>query len=130
MTTEIPPDLPPQRTDPQLLEAILGNLLDNAISYSPEGRSVRIRVESPAAGLTIAVIDQGIGISDEDRQQLFQPFQRLQSPYFYQVRGTGMGLYLSQEWAKTMGGTISVDSAPGRGSTFTLHLPGDPAAVS
>jgi signal transduction histidine kinase len=126
LTTEIAADLPTQRTDPFLLEAIIGNLVDNAISYSPAGGSVRISARSTGDGVAIAVEDHGIGIAADDLKRLFQPFQRLQSPYFYRVRGTGLGLYLSREWAKTLGGTLSVSSQPGVGSTFTLHLPPSP----
>jgi signal transduction histidine kinase len=123
LVTALDEDLPDLRTDPHLLAAILGNLIDNAISYSPNGRTIRITARRSGDGVDIAVVDQGIGIRADDLQRLFQPFQRLESPFFYQVRGTGLGLYLSREWAKVLGATLSVSSQPGTGSTFTLHLP-------
>lgn len=112
------------KADPGLLSAVLDNLLDNAINYSPPERPIILRAE-PVSDHQVAltVRDQGIGIAPEDLDTVFQPFQRVQTPLFYQVRGTGLGLYLAREWTRAMGGELAVTSKPGSGSTFRISLP-------
>ena len=75
----------------------------------------------------MAVADRGLGIDPADRSRIFEPFYRSPAVVAAQIHGTGLGLALARSMAMLMGGRITVDSEPGRGSTFTLHLPVAPA---
>ena len=107
--------------DPLRLEIAIGNLLDNAIKYSPAGGEVIAHLSAGDGLATIRVRDQGIGIAAEDMSRLFVRFSRL-APYG-DVPGTGLGLYLARELARLHGGDIVAVSKPGKGSEFTLSLP-------
>jgi signal transduction histidine kinase len=121
----------PVMADRDRLATILTNLLDNAIKYSPNGGPVRCVVDRGDQRGTVSVHDQGIGIAASDRAILFTRFGRVSSDDTRHIKGTGLGLYLSRELARQMGGDIQVASEKGRGSAFTLSLPlavGAPAA--
>ena len=106
------------------VETIAVNLLDNALKYSPAGGgAVRVRVSSDRDAVVLRVKDTGIGIAAEDLPKLFTRFGRLVTPENSHIPGTGLGLYLSREIARMHGGDITVRSAPGEGSEFTLTLP-------
>ena len=113
--------------DPRMLSILLVNLIENAIRYSPDGGEIFIAAEGlPDRGLRIFVSDQGIGIPAEYIDRVFDRFYRTgQLPG---VDGSGLGLYLSREIARMHGGQLTVESNPGKGSTFCLTLPG-PTAV-
>jgi signal transduction histidine kinase len=111
------------RADPEQLETILGNLVSNAVKYSPDGGEIRIDIREEAGWAVVDVIDHGLGIADEDLPKLFQPFGRLQSAVSAGIEGTGLGLHLSRSLAVANGGNIEVTSRRGEGSTFTLRLP-------
>ena len=100
------------------------NLVENAIKYSPEGGSVVVSLDVTNGNGRVAVRDPGIGIAAADQQRIFDKFTRLDPGLSRGVGGTGLGLYITRELLARMGGTISVDSAPGAGSTFTVELPG------
>jgi signal transduction histidine kinase len=102
---------------------ILGNLIDNAIKYSPAGGTVRCGVRAAAAEGLVEVRDEGIGIAAGDMAGLFTRFGRVNSSDTTTIPGTGLGLYLSRELARRMGGDVSADSRPGAGSVFTVSLP-------
>ena len=108
----------------RLKQAIV-NLLSNAVKFTPEGGSVGLQVKGSEAGerLLITVWDTGIGIKQEDYGKLFQPFQQLDSRLNRQYDGTGLGLALVKRLADMHGGTVELDSEPGRGSRFTILLP-------
>ncbi|WP_137679328.1 sensor histidine kinase [Aurantiacibacter suaedae] len=106
---------------------ILLNLLGNAIRYSPEGSSIWLRVESEDGVATITVADQGEGLSAEEADRVFTKFERLGRSG---DGGSGLGLYISRRLAEAMGGALTVESAKGQGSRFTLSLPADQAATS
>jgi PAS domain S-box-containing protein len=109
--------------DRQRLKQVLLNLLSNAVKYNRPGGSVTIRcMEVPAEELRIEVTDEGPGIPPEMIDRLFVPFDRLGAEGTG-VEGTGLGLALSQRLTEAMGGTLGVDSVPGRGSTFFIELP-------
>jgi signal transduction histidine kinase len=111
--------------DAMRLDIIIGNLLDNAIKYSPDGGDIVVRL-APAGGMALlSVRDHGIGIAADDMERLFVRFSRL-APRS-DVPGTGLGLYLARELARLHGGDIVAVSRPGEGSEFTLSLPLDPA---
>ena len=117
-------DLPPLvRLDPVVIRQVLLNLLSNAIKFTPRG-SVCLLVEGTAAdartiGLTFAVRDTGIGIAAEDQERIFHSFEQAGCA---QQGGTGLGLTISRQYVRMMGGELSVESAPGAGSTFRFTL--------
>jgi signal transduction histidine kinase len=110
--------------DPRRLQEALGNLVQNAIKYSPRGGNIAVFGHARASGQAeIAVHDEGIGIRVEDRDKLFQKFRRIWDARGAAVGGTGLGLYIAKSIVEAHGGTISVESRWGKGSTFTITLP-------
>ncbi len=117
--------------DPDRALQIITNLLSNAVKYSPEGTEVRIQAElgkkgPPGAGkngrwVRISVIDEGPGIPEEDLERIFSEY--VKGTAGRTTRGMGIGLTLSRRLAEYMGGALTVDSEPGKGSTFTLWVP-------
>jgi signal transduction histidine kinase/HAMP domain-containing protein len=123
-------DLPAELyTDRQRLRQILHNLLSNAVKFTEQGR-VELRITAdPASGgqaagvLAFTVTDTGIGISDQNLDAIFGAFQQADGTTSRRYAGTGLGLTICRELAAQLGGRITVQSAVGEGSTFTLHLP-------
>jgi signal transduction histidine kinase len=105
------------------IATVVGNLVSNAIKYSPTGSQVAVNLEVGEPEVTVAVADRGIGINPDDLPRLFTRFGRINDPRSRGVPGTGLGLYLSRELARLHGGDITVVSEPGNGSIFTLRLP-------
>ncbi|MBB5367690.1 MULTISPECIES: hybrid sensor histidine kinase/response regulator [unclassified Janthinobacterium] len=116
-------------TDRRALTQILINLLNNAIKFTEQG-SVRIslaqREEDGSHVTEMSIADSGAGIKEEDQAKLFQAFSQLDSTSTRHVEGAGLGLYLCQNLASAIGGTLQFHSDYGSGSTFTLALPGKP----
>jgi two-component system sensor histidine kinase SenX3 len=114
------------------LAAALGNLVENAVNYSPARTRVGIaarRVTAPGGDMIeIAVTDQGIGISDKDKERIFERFYRVDPARSRATGGTGLGLSIVKHVVASHGGEIAVWSAEGQGSTFTLRLPEAAAA--
>ncbi|WP_395704119.1 ATP-binding protein [Aquabacterium sp.] len=113
--------------DAQRLKQVLSNLIGNALKFTEQGR-VELRVMQQA-GLRFEVRDSGIGIAADRLERLFDPFYQIDTSRRRSRGGTGLGLSISQRIVEAMGGSIEVQSAPGRGSVFgfTLQLPADPA---
>ncbi|MDZ5697903.1 HAMP domain-containing sensor histidine kinase [Chelativorans sp. M5D2P16] len=107
-------------TDALLFQQIVGNLLANALIYSPQTEPVTVRVRADSSRIRIAVEDRGIGIPEEEKDRLFQPFFRASTAA--KVNGVGMGLHLSRRLARMLGGDLTFESRQGFGSTFTLAL--------
>jgi len=107
--------------DRQMLAHVLSNLVSNAIKYSPEGKKIRLTTRVEHGHLRIEVIDEGMGIPEEDQQHLFERFFRASNAFT--VQGTGLGLNIVRKYLDLMGGTIDFTSEPGKGSTFTAQLP-------
>jgi signal transduction histidine kinase len=105
------------------LEQVLQNLLQNAIKYSPEGGSVRVRLERRERWACLIVIDHGIGIPPEALTHMFQPFYRAPNTLERPIVGMGIGLYVVKEIVTLHGGEVDVTSAEGEGSTFVVRLP-------
>jgi signal transduction histidine kinase len=125
---KVEPDLPRIAGDLPALSQCVQNLITNALKYGNEKKWIGIKVHLSDHGLTgkeiqISVSDRGIGIAPEELQQIFEPFYRSPSVMAAQIHGTGLGLPLAKSLVESMEGQITVRSAPGRGSTFTLHLP-------
>ena len=140
--------LPRIRTDPTHLRQILMNLLGNAIKYTNEGSIVirtRLVDSLPVNGaaperpsntghpwIGVQVIDTGIGIAPADQRRIFEEFEQVDAgPRGHSAsRGTGLGLAISRRLALLLGGTVELESEPGKGSTFTLWLPVDPRELT
>jgi signal transduction histidine kinase len=115
--------LPVVTGDPERFTQILLNLASNAHKYTPQGGSITIATRAERTGVCIAVQDTGIGLSSEEQQQLFTKFFRAQHPLVREVGGTGLGLAIARALVELHGGTLTVVSAPGQGSTFNVTLP-------
>jgi PAS domain S-box-containing protein len=101
---------------------VVSNLVSNAIKYNQRGGWVRVAARCEGDEVLVLVSDSGPGLSESQQARLFQPFERLDAPRGT-VSGTGLGLALVRQFTEAMGGSITVDSAPGRGATFTVRLP-------
>lgn len=103
---------------------ILVNLIGNAIRYSPDGSVIKLQVLQEAAYSAVTVRDQGDGIAEDDQQRIFEKFERLGRSG---DGGSGLGLFISRRLANAMDGSLTVESAAGKGATFKLSLPSRPA---
>jgi signal transduction histidine kinase len=120
---EPPSDVPRLYTDHKKLSQILRNFISNGLKFTPKG-TVRVTASYDGTALvTFAVADSGIGIAKEYQKDLFNDFVQIDSPVQKRLRGTGLGLSLSKKLAELMGGSVSVDSDLGRGSTFRVTIP-------
>ncbi len=108
------------------LDRVCANLISNAVKYTPPGRSVTVTLDRMGDRVMLACADEGIGISPEDQNQLFSEFFRSANPEAYSQPGTGLGLAIVQRIVHRHDGRITVDSELGKGSTFTVDLPGAP----
>ena len=121
IVVEATPDAVVVRGDPERLRQIFGNLIDNAVKYSPAGELVEVRVTQSNGAVLVSVRDRGPGIKAADQQLIFEKFGRVGGGDA--KPGSGLGLFIARSIAETHGGTVAVSSAPGRGSTFTVKLP-------
>jgi two-component system, OmpR family, sensor kinase len=108
---------------PALLSQLLDNLLDNACKYSTAGTAVTIGLDTSAEGILLRVEDIGVGIPREDLAHIFEPFYRSPEARRLGKPGVGLGLAVARRIAEALGGMLTVESEPGRGSRFTLQLP-------
>jgi len=118
------------RVQPALLGQLLDNLLDNACKYSEPGTPITVRVGGDAAFATLAVEDAGSGIEATDLPHVFEPFYRSEAARRRGRGGAGLGLAVASRVAGALGGTLEVQSEPGRGSRFVLRLPADAPELS
>ncbi len=108
--------------DEDKLRQVLVNLVDNAVKYSPDGGEVVVTLRHADGRVRLAVRDRGLGIPQAEQGRIFEKFYRLDPGQTRGVGGSGLGLYISRELVARMGGRIEVESAPGRGSTFSIDL--------
>jgi signal transduction histidine kinase len=121
------PDQPvPAHVDPDRVRQVLGNLVDNALKYSPPRAPIDVTLAAEDGWAQIGVRDSGAPFLPEQRARLFLPFARLRSPHHQE--GLGLGLYLSREIAERHGGTLAVESDEEHGNCFVLALPREPRA--
>jgi PAS domain S-box-containing protein len=121
---ELPPDpLPQIVADPLSLESIFGNLIVNAIKYTQHGGEIRVTVEWQGDRVSVAVMDNGMGIKEKELEKIFDRFYRIKNEKTRYITGTGLGLPIVKELVKSMNGNIRVESTPGKGSVFTVYLP-------
>jgi signal transduction histidine kinase/DNA-binding NarL/FixJ family response regulator len=117
-------DLPTIETDPERLKHILQNLINNAIKFTKKGRvSVSARHLAPSQKIEFKVTDTGIGIPEAMLPVIFEKFRQVDSSETRAYGGVGLGLYIVKQFTEGLGGTIEVDSAVGKGSTFTVTIP-------
>ena len=117
--------------DPVRLKQILLNFCSNAIKFTARGTvTLSLAYDPPASELCFTVTDTGIGMTPEQMSRLFQPFMQADVSTTRRFGGTGLGLYLSQQLAHALGARVGVQSEPGRGSSFLLHLPVSPEVAS
>lgn len=109
--------------DVSFIQEIMGNLIENAIKYTPAGGSIYVNVRGDGDRVLINVTDTGIGISADDIQHIFQKFYRADNSDTRTIGGTGLGLYLVKQRVEAMGGRVWAESAFGEGSTFYVSLP-------
>ena len=119
--------VPPVLGDADALAQALHNLLDNAVKYSAEGRSVVLTTEAGGGQVRVSVRDEGPGIAKEEQSKIFERFHRVGTGLVHEVRGSGLGLAIVKHVMDAHGGRASVESEPGRGSCFTLSIPAAPA---
>jgi PAS domain S-box-containing protein len=120
----VAPGLPAIMADERVCKQILLNLLSNAVKFTPEhGHVVAIAEEAPDGGLSIRVVDNGIGIGPEHLSQVFDRFNQVDGSYARQHGGTGLGLHLTKKLVELHGGTIGLDSKLGVGTTVTITFP-------
>lgn len=124
LIAQIAPDLPHVSADPNRLEQVLRNLIQNALRYTPPGGIIVLAAaQIDLERVEISVADTGVGIAPEDLPQIFERFYRGDSSRARETGGAGLGLALVHELVQAMGGTVSVESDPGRGSRFSVVLP-------
>jgi two-component system phosphate regulon sensor histidine kinase PhoR len=133
LVVEIPEEVPPVNMDANAMTLLLLNLVDNAIKYASEGKELRVSlgheaIEGERGRLVLRVTDKGPGINVDEQPRIFDRFYRARGVRTRPVRGSGIGLSLVKHIAEAHGGGVSVESAPGKGATFTVWLPvADPA---
>jgi signal transduction histidine kinase len=120
---QAPTSMQPLRCDEALLRQVLVNLVENAVKYSPEGRRVDLLIGQEPGWVRFEIVDEGIGIPAAEHERIFEKFYRLDAAMSRGVGGSGLGLYISREIVMQMGGTLTVRSTPGEGSTFSVVLP-------
>jgi signal transduction histidine kinase len=132
LKTEMDPSIAPVHGDRRLLKQLLLNLLTNAIKYNRAGGQVVVSLRSAAAEVVMSVQDTGRGIDPGDVAHLFERFYRVREVEAEaEVPGTGLGLAIARRIAESHQGAITIESQPGQGSTFSVHLPAEsPATVS
>jgi signal transduction histidine kinase len=115
--------LPEVRVDRDAIEQAILNLLHNAMKYSGESREIELRLQRKDGHALIQVVDRGVGIDPREKERIFEKFYRIPSEENKRLPGTGLGLTLVSHIVKSHGGHIEVESAPGKGSTFSIYLP-------
>ncbi|MFP5378501.1 MAG: sensor histidine kinase, partial [Vicinamibacteria bacterium] len=127
---DVAPDTPAILGDAPALRSAVQNLVGNAVKYGGARPWVRVSARAGrvgrAPGVLVTVEDRGLGIASEDRAHVFEPFYRGREAVARQIQGSGLGLSLVSRIAAAHGGRVTLESEPGRGSRFTLHLPAAP----
>jgi len=116
-------ELPEIPLDREAISQALINLLNNAIKYSRDEKHIRIEARRDGARILVSVSDRGIGIAKPEQRKIFEKFYRAEDSLVHETKGSGLGLSLVRHIVEAHGGSVDVESVPGRGSTFTLRLP-------
>jgi signal transduction histidine kinase len=123
LAQRIDPSLGPVFADERKFKQILVNLLSNAVKFTPDGGRIEVTASRADGCAEIAVHDTGIGIAPEDQDTVFEEFRQVGRDYTKKQEGTGLGLALTRRFVELHGGRIRLESAPGKGSTFTFTIP-------
>jgi signal transduction histidine kinase len=116
-------NLPEIHADPLALESIFGNLITNAINYTPNGGNIQVLLDAAGGNIRVKVVDNGFGIKDDAQEKIFERFYRIKNDQTRYITGTGLGLPIVKELVQSLGGFIELNSEVGKGSTFTVLLP-------
>ena len=119
---EVTETTPAVDADPGLLERVLANLIDNAVAHSPADSPVRVEVGETAGRVMVRVVDRGPGVTNRDRERVFQPFQRMGDSSPRAGAGVGLGLAVARGFSRAMGGDVTIEDTPGGGATFVVDL--------
>ena len=117
--------LPPARIDTGAIAQSISNLLDNAVKYSNGNKDITVSLEREGGFIVISVRDQGIGIPRDEQKKIFDRFHRISTGLVHDVKGSGLGLAIVRHIVEAHRGKVTVESRPGEGSTFSIHLPID-----
>jgi two-component system phosphate regulon sensor histidine kinase PhoR len=123
LTRELPAEPVSIQGDREALRQAVGNLLDNAIKYTQTGGTVQLRLLLNGARARVEVQDSGIGIEPVHQQRIFERFYRVDKARSRELGGTGLGLAIVKHIALGHGGSVSLESSPGKGSTFSMEFP-------
>jgi signal transduction histidine kinase len=130
ISVEAPRGALPVNIDADAITQALVNLLDNAVKYSGDAKQITVRLDQEGEWVTVSVVDRGVGIPAEDQEKVFERFHRVSTGLVHEVRGSGLGLAIVKHIVDAHRGRVTVDSRPGRGSTFTIHLPVDDTSAA
>lgn len=122
--TEVEPGLPPLRLDAGAMTLALTNLLDNAIKYAADAPEIQVQLRRQGDEARFIVIDHGPGIAADEQERIFEKFYRVGTGLVHDVKGSGLGLAIVKHIVEAHQGRVTVESTPGGGSAFTIHLPG------
>jgi signal transduction histidine kinase len=123
LSLEVAPEIGALRADERKLKQVMLNLLSNAVKFTPAGGSVRVAAKTAGQAVEVSVADTGAGIAPEDQALVFEEFRQVGSDRARKAEGTGLGLALTKKFVELHGGSIRLESALGRGSTFTFTVP-------
>jgi signal transduction histidine kinase len=123
LTLDVDQQLGSLQADERKFKQIVLNLLSNAVKFTPDGGRVSVSAKKDTTHVEIAVKDTGIGIAPEDQAAVFEEFKQVGRDYTKKAEGTGLGLTLTRRFVELHGGEIRLESALGKGSTFTITLP-------
>jgi signal transduction histidine kinase len=123
-------DVPPVNVDREAIARSLLNLINNALKYSKEQKYIGVNLYRANGSVKLEVQDHGIGIPPAEQEKIFEKFYRCGDPLVHNIKGSGLGLSLVRHIARAHGGDVSVESAPEKGSKFTIALPIDSASKS
>ena len=119
---DIAADLPTIEIDPERMNQVIGNLISNAIKYTPQGGAVAVTADADKDTVNIGICDNGPGIDPEEQERIFEPFYRSQAHRRF-PQGLGLGLTIARDLVEAHGGTLELASEPGEGSCFVVQLP-------
>jgi signal transduction histidine kinase len=120
-------DIPPVNVDREAIARSLLNLVNNALKYSKDRKFIGVNLYRTNGSIKLEVQDHGIGIPADEQEKIFEKFYRCGDPLVHNVKGSGLGLSLVRHIARAHGGDVQVESAPEKGSKFTIALPLDPS---
>jgi signal transduction histidine kinase len=123
LALELDPRVVRCRGDERKLKQVMLNLLSNAVKFTPASGEILVAARLVGSSIEVSVADSGIGIAPEDQPRVFEEFRQVGSDAARKAEGTGLGLALAKRFVELHGGSIRLQSAVGRGSTFTLTLP-------